>query len=133
MHAIGANDALGYTIFCAIKLAGYIRAARAIASIYEAKTPSIWVVGLTRTLLGMGAGVLLYFFMESLAGIHPFLLMLPLRAAEWWFVIWLFYGRKNPKKNTKLIVFLATIWSYVLDIPAAVGFLTVGGTGIGIC
>jgi len=127
MQIGGTNDAFGYAIFCAIKLAGYTGAARVIASIYEAKPYTAWVVGLSRTILGMTTGGLLMLILESGLGIHPFLLLLPVRVAEWWFVIWFFYDRKQPKEKIWLAVILAVIWSYMLDIPAALGFLMKGG------
>ncbi len=129
MHIGGTNSVLGYAIFCGIKLAGYMAAFRVIDSIYEAKPRRFLLAGVSRTLLGMGTGALLYLFMQE-SPVHPWLMLLPVRLAEWWLMIWVFYARKETKRNAWLLVFLATIWSYMLDIPAALGFFMEGGFGI---
>jgi len=48
-----------------------------------------------------------------------YLLLAPIRLAEWLLIIWLFYGRKNPDLR-RLVVYavLGSLWSYVLDLPA---------------
>ena len=54
--------------------------------------------------------------------------LLPVRIAEWWLLIWLFYDRKlrEPAKGWRMVG-LGTIWSYVLDAPAIAGFIATAG------
>jgi hypothetical protein len=54
--------------------------------------------------------------------------LLPVRIAEWWFLIWLFYDRKlrEPAKGWRMVG-LCTVWSYVLDLPAIAGFFVTAG------
>jgi len=146
----GINDpVLGYIGFCEVKFAGYSVAAWAISESYKRPDRKPWIVGGTRTLIGMATGAAYFglvfgLLMPALSksfvgatadGILGFLLypvgLLPLRIAEWWFLLWLFYDRKleQPAKGWR-IVYVGTVWSYVLDLPATLGLLTVGGVWV---
>ena len=100
-----------------------------------------WKVGAVRTLIGMAAGAAyfgLWFLIDRTAHLpggpftgFPYLYLaglLPVRIAEWWLLIWLFYDRKlrEPAKDWRMVG-LGTIWSYVLDAPAIAGFITTAG------
>ena len=135
-----SNPVLGYTTFCAFKFAGYTAAAHVLSGLYDCKDHSAWKVGAVRTLIGMAAGAA-YFGLWSLvsrntpgaiqgSGVPFFYLagLLPIRIAEWWLLIWLFYDRefRQPAKDWRAVV-LGTVWSYVLDAPAVAGFIATAG------
>jgi hypothetical protein len=55
----------------------------------------------------------------------------PVRVAEWWFLLWLFYDRQlRQKRKDWNWVALGTGYSYALDIPALLGFCITGGAWI---
>jgi hypothetical protein len=57
--------------------------------------------------------------------------LIPVRLAEWWLLLWLFYDRElQQRRKGWRTVALATIWSYALDVPAIVGFFVTGGVWI---
>jgi hypothetical protein len=131
------NPALGYLTFVGVKFAGYSIAGRMLSVHYNALERKSLVVGLTRTVIGMAAGVA---YVVSWAVIGrmiegvdaSFLIgLLPVRIAEWWLLLWIFY-RKSIRGSVKDwgIVGAATVWSYILDIPAVLGFLATAGVWI---
>jgi len=140
----GLHDpVLGYIGFCAVKFAGYSVAAWAISESYKRPDRKPWIVGGARTLIGMATGAayfgLVFALSKSFVGpmdgslsllVYP-VGLLPLRIAEWWFLLWLFYDRKleQPAKGWR-IVYVGTVWSYVLDLPATLGLLAVGGVWV---
>ena len=136
-----SHPGLGYATFCAIKFAGYTAAAHFLSVSYNRDDLTSWKVGAVRTLIGMAAGAAyfgLWYLIQRTGhapgGIHggfPLLYLaglLPVRIAEWWLLIWLFYDRKlrEPAKGWRM-VWLGTIWSYVLDVPAISGFIATAG------
>lgn len=142
MPAGFTNPALGYASFCVVKFAGYSLFARYISRSYGRPDIGALGVGATRTLIGMAAGAA-YFGVWMLAQnsyvrppnapFHgfPYLYLaglLPVRIAEWWLLIWLFYDRKlkEPAKGWRTVA-LGTIWSYILDAPAIAGFFATAG------
>lgn len=133
-----SNPALGYASFCAVKFAGYTLAAHVIAKSYGRGDVSIWRVGAVRTLIGMAAGAA-YFgawhaMGKPLGGDLTFLYLaglLPIRIAEWWLLIWLFYDRALAEREAGWwMVALGTVWSYILDAPAIVGFIATAGVWV---
>ena len=54
--------------------------------------------------------------------------LLVARLFEWWVLVWLFYDRdlSSPRQDWAVVA-LGTVWSFVLDIPAAFGYFIVGG------
>jgi hypothetical protein len=140
MPAGFTNPALGYASFCLVKLAGYCLAARYISRSYGRPEMSAFKVGGTRTLIGMAAGAG-YFWLWK-AGLPPgrpanafqalpfwYLAgLLPVRIAEWWLLIWIFYDRKLAQvaKGWRAVA-AGTVWSYVLDAPAIAGFFVTAG------
>ena len=135
------HPGLGYATFCAIKFAGYTTAAHFLSMSYKRDDLASWKVGAVRTLIGMAAGVAYYGLWTLIprmthptAGLFdgfPYLYLaglLPVRIAEWWLLIWLFYDRalRQPAKGWRMVG-LGTIWSYVLDAPAIAGFIATAG------
>ena len=131
-----SNPGLGYATFCVIKFAGYTAAAHFLSVTYNRDDLASWKVGAVRTLIGMVAGaaylgvwLVIDHRVFSPCGNWVYLAgLLPVRIAEWWLLIWLFYDRKlrEPAKDWRMVG-LGTIWSYVLDAPAIAGFIATAG------
>jgi hypothetical protein len=132
------NPALGYASFCAVKLVGYSVAGWYLSRSYGRPDVGAVRVGVTRTLIGMVAGALYFGAWMAIAvpgdaasvGFpHLYLAgLLPVRVAEWWLLVWLFYDRKlaQPAKDWRAVM-LGTVWSYILDAPAIAGFFVTAG------
>lgn len=125
------NPVTGYVAFFAVKLLGYSLFARWLSRAYGQTKRSAWTIGTTRTVIGMVAGALYYGAMvlamefSGGAGVGVVFLagLLPLRVAEWWLLLWMYYDRDfRSVKNWKFVA-LGTAWSYVLDLPAIAGFV----------
>jgi len=135
MPAGASSPAVGYLVFGAIKLAGYSLAARFISKRYQRTDRNAFVVGSARTLIGVLAGALYFGLLLILpqktvvAGGLVFLVgLIPMRIAEWWLLLWLFYDRKLAHGRLGWrVVALATLWSFVLDLPAIAGAFFTGG------
>lgn len=137
-----SHPGLGYATFCAIKFAGYTAAAHVMSMSYNRDDLASWKVGAVRTLIGMAAGAAYYGMWHVLGASafrtggdsFPFLYLaglLPVRLAEWWLLIFLFYDRKlrEVAKGWRMVG-LGTIWSYVLDAPAIAGFIATAGVWV---
>lgn len=132
---------IGFATFVAVKWAGYTGAAYALRLAYAVPSASVLKVGSTRTAVRIGAGLAygaLWLFGlpkmgAHLAGVYYFLFLLPVRMAEWSFVLWLFFDRKLADR-WRLLKFAAygSGWSYVLD-AAAVGTALVVPGGVWVC
>lgn len=135
MPAGVSNPALGYLAFCAVKLGGYTLAARFLSRVYDQRDKSSWAIGATRTAIGMAAGALYLGLVVLVAdavpragGIAYLAGLLPVRIAEWWLLLWMFYDRPlEHKKRGWGMVALMTAWSYLIDIPAIAGLILTGG------
>jgi hypothetical protein len=134
MPAGVSNPVIGYLGFCVVKFAGYSLVARFIFRAYQRADRNALVVGGVRTLIGMGAGATYYGLWRLIpdataaGGIGYLCGLLPVRIVEWWLLLWLFYDRRlQQDRRDWRTVGLATIWSYILDVPAIIGFLITGG------
>jgi hypothetical protein len=126
-------DALGVLCFVAIKFAGYTAMAAVLRRHYPGATAASWRVGLVRTLIGLvaGMGVMLLatrmHVIPASAGFY--VLLLPVRFAEWLLLLERFHER--PEWQWKRALGWASIgyvWSCLLDVPAvAAVFLLPGG------
>jgi hypothetical protein len=136
------NPALGYVTFCAVKFVGYSLAGAYLARSYGRPDIGAVRVGAARTLIGMVAGALYAASWHAAGGLTaapgsaasqsiPFWYLaglLPIRMAEWWLLIWIFYDRKLAQAGKDCrIVMLGTVWSYILDAPAIAGFIVTAG------
>ena|SRR5437879_3784516 len=130
------NAVTGYLGFCAVKFAAYSVAAHFISRAYHVTDRSALLIGGTRTLIGMVAGAA-YFGLNRASGdallrvghSSYFIGLFPIRLAEWWLLLWLFYDRNfQHKAKDWRVVLLGTVWSYLCDIPATMGWLMTGGT-----
>ena len=129
------SPAIGYLVFGGIKFAGYTLAARSISKRYERTDRNAFAVGGARTLIGMIAGARYFGLLALLpqktvatGGLVFLAGLLPMRIAEWWLLLWLFYDRGFEKSGLGWrVVALATLWSFALDIPAIAGAFFTGG------
>ncbi len=122
----------GYMTFCAVKLIGYTLVSKRIGDDYPDTPRPVVLVGMTRTLIGMGIGALYsHLLLGQVSAPVYWAGLLPVRFVEWGFVIWLFYDQKvtQPRRGLFGVIF-GTTWSYILDIPATIGFLATGGLSI---
>jgi len=101
-----SSPAVGYLVFGGIKFAGYSLAARSISKRYQRTDRNAYAVGGTRTLIGMMAGALYIGLLSFLpqkvvatGGLVFLAGLLPMRIAEWWLLLWLFYDRGFARKQ----------------------------------
>ena len=133
------NPVAGYLAFCAVKAVGYTGAAAVISRVYERTDRNAMVVGAARTLIGMAVGAAIYAFqhIESAYGLDTFDTMAKdiaglavLRFAEWWLLLWLFYDRQLSSGRGWGVACGGVVWSFVLDIPAVLGYVIAAGVWI---
>ncbi len=143
----GGPTEVGFAVFAAVKLAGYVGAARALKWGYPASRHGVLKVGAARTAIGVVAGLtygaLWIWVLEkalipgvsemTMLSIYYFALLLPLRVAEWAFTIWLFFDRhfQDKRKLMKWIT-LGIACSYLLDAVGLFSAFVVPG-GFWIC
>lgn len=129
-----SHPEFGLAAFAAVKFAGYTLAARVLNPTYDRPDRNIWMVGATRTLIGLGFGTI-YRQLVDVPEVSAFAFMaglFPIRLLEWGLLIWLFYDRKLEFRQTGWkVVLLASLWSYALDVPAVLGYI--GASGFWIC
>ncbi len=142
----GGASTVGFVAFAAVKAAGYTGAAfylsRAYGTVWSARRKI--GIGLARTALGIAVGVT-YGTAWSLLLTNPenpnetvmialfYGLLLPVRLAEWWLLLWFFFDRRLAGKGRIWkYAALGTGLSYLLDLLAVVAALVVPG-GMWIC
>jgi len=139
----GGPTSAGFLYLTAVKAAGYTAASVVLKFGYglrRAPKPPVWAVGLTRTGIGLVAGAIYgglwilamnklnTFTTESTEALF-YVLLLPIRLAEWIFLIWIFLDRglQQRARMWKYAAF-GTICSYVLDaIGVGAAFVLPGG------
>ena len=137
----GAPTPVGFAAFAGVKAIGYTAASFVLKRGYQALAPvnaSVLTVGLTRTGIGVAAGLvygglwILVVNQMKEADNWPYYyyaFLLPVRLAEWTFLIWLFFDRTlhDRVRLWKYIAF-GTICSYILDaIGVGAAFVLPGG------
>jgi hypothetical protein len=122
---------------------GYTAASVVLKRGYELRgsKPRIWGLGLTRTGIGLGVGLLygglwiftlnnvLHYSDGNWSGVLYYVLLLPVRLAEWSLLIWIFFDRRLHDR-TRMWKYAAfgTICSYALDaIGVGAAFVLPGG------
>ena len=129
-----SSDTKLYIYFALVKFVGYVLAGLFLARHYDKSSATgVWA-GITRTLIGLGTGALLYSATTNLresgmGGPNFLLLLIPLRIAEWGAVFWLFFGRPFKRPVASMLI-MAICWSFALDVIGAVFGLVVSGTRI---
>lgn len=131
---------IGAGAFVAVKLVGYGLAGRRLNDAYaQVRRVSPSLFGVARTVLGIGVGVSFALVVSRWAVTSStplwYVALLPVRVCEWMLVIWLFYERARARPDWKRLLwlsFLGTLWSYALDLPAALSVIVVPG-GMWVC
>lgn len=138
MAAAIGNPVLGYLAFTAVKAIGYTGAAFFINWKLQSHVFAL-KVGVVRLLIGMffGVGVWGAIWLLREFGIHSgnkiivftyIALLAPVRFFEWHILFNLFYKKYYSSSQHKFLWLLfGTILSYVLDIPAAIGWFQTSG------
>jgi len=129
-------EPLGLFYYVIVKAAGYTGAGYFLKGKFKHSIHFL-VFGIARTILGVITGVTYAFSVEKfgLDFEEPmfYVLLFPVRFAEWFFLIWLFYRRHGiTRKQLVLYSLLGTIWSYFLDVPAIASVIFLPG-GIWVC
>ena len=120
-----------YIAFAVVKFIGY----SAVTNYFNHRHPDAYanplLFGLTRTLLGMSLGAIV-----GLAGLVQMELalvvflagLIPFRIFEWYLTLRFFYRRSVEfKENLPVNIIVGVFWSFILDIPAIIGFIATGG------
>ncbi|HMO79241.1 MAG TPA: hypothetical protein PKD24_00480 [Pyrinomonadaceae bacterium] len=127
----GLSEPLGLLAFPAIKFAGYTAFAIYLNRKFPDKPRNIFLVGVSRMLLGLAFGTALAFLSFPFVivfgvGLLIYVLgLIPVRIFEWWLLIKGFYSPREPLKfaEVKDSVILGVVTSFVLDIPALFGLV----------
>lgn len=140
----GSPGPLGLVYFAGVKAIGYTAASVVLKRGYglrSSPSPSVLTIGLTRTAIGIGAGLLYggawYLLVnnakQDISPVYYFVFLLPIRLVEWSFLIWIFLDRGFDDR-VRLLTYatFGTICSYVLD-AIAVGAAFVLPGGIWVC
>lgn len=131
------NPAIGYLAFTAIKAIGYTGAAIYLHRKFGKDLLPAIKVGIARLLIGMffGLGVWGTIWLFALTGVKStlwpiayFLLLFPVRCFEWHLLFKWFYKKEYEASERKYIWLLSgSALSYLLDIPAAIGWIATAG------
>ena len=135
---------LGFAYFVGVKFVGYTGAASLLRKAYPESHRGILKVGIVRTAIGLGAGLLygglwwLLVWSKAYSPAGPgavtyMLGLLPVRLAEWTWLLYLFFDRSfQDRPKAAKAVAAGTLWSYCLDAIAIVAALVIPG-GIWVC
>ena len=129
MPAGVSDPELGTAAFVAIKLVGYCAAASVISRAFE-RVPSRWLtIGIARTAIGFLFGYPYFNYSTYTAGQDLFRYwLIPIRLIEWSLLLLIFYPRPFSHFGRAAGAIIGgTVWSFVLDIPAIIGFIVVSG------
>ncbi|MFT3742844.1 MAG: hypothetical protein QM785_00995 [Pyrinomonadaceae bacterium] len=120
-----------YVAFALVKLVGYSVSALFFNARYADSRANPILFGVARTALGMllGAAVGFAGLIEFELALVVFLSgLIPFRIFEWFLTLWFFYRRSENFQGTMAShITLGIVWSFVLDIPAIIGFIATGG------
>jgi len=127
----GITEPLGLIAFPAIKAAGYTAFAIYLNNRFPDKTRNVFIVGISRMLLGLAFGTVLAFLSFPFVFVFGIGLLIylvglnPVRVLEWWIIIRGFYSYDRPLKwpDLKEPIVLGVITSFLLDIPALTGLV----------
>lgn len=139
MSAVITDPIIGYAIFATIKALGYwgfswrltamYRKARTTSSVSEHVPKRIsnpLLLGLARTAIGMTIGATYWLAVEDANPTIPLFILPFIRVIEWWLIIWLFCDRNFRHQWLGWrMVFEGVLVSFLLDIPAMLGFALV--------
>src|SRR5690349_15093419 len=123
------NPELGGIAFAAIKLAGYCTAAFVISKLYGKAIKWWFPKRLARTLIGIAFGYPYFNWATSSFQSLAFMFgLIPIRMIEWLLLVIIFYDRKlGNRRKAYGVAAAGTAWSFLLDLPATIGYILVGG------
>ena len=138
---MGVNYDFGthYFVFGGIKLAGYTAFSFYVRNIYAPlrkdnpqSASAAVAAGIGRTAIGLAFGLTLAVWLKHDLESQNFLIsLIPLRAVEWALWAWLFFDHKCEHRKPFLqAIGFGIVTSFVLDIPAGLGWLLTGGMWI---
>lgn len=136
----------GLAYFTGVKLAGYTGYAYFLRDkLFDDQANGgvgrTFKIGGTRTGIGLAAGVAYgalvmttgIFVSGDSPGLFYMLGLLPVRLAEWWFLLWLFFRHKmGDRTQTAWGIGLGTVVSYLLDAVGIGAALVLPG-GVWVC
>lgn len=144
----GGPSPLGFAYFAGVKAVGYTAAAAVLKRGYGLASqprPAVWSVGLTRTAIGIAAGLLyggawiwvIGRFFTNFSGtweaILYFAFLLPIRFAEWSLLIWIFFDRGlHDRIRQWQYAGFGILCSYVLD-AIGIGAAVIIPGGVWVC
>jgi len=133
---IGPSPTVGLIAYGTIKFIGYSLFGRKLNQWYKKTSIYPILFGAARTLLGAAVGIgSLYLLNRSTSdsGILFFVLLIPIRFFELFFIVYLFYETKNfSLKRISQYSVVGIIWSFVLDVPVIMSLLVIPG-GVWVC
>jgi hypothetical protein len=141
--ALGA-EVPGFLYFTGVKLAGYTAYSHYLRNMLDDPSDRgfgrTFKIGGTRTLIGLAAGLsygalawATHLFDRGDASTVIYLLgLLPIRIAEWWLLLWLFFPMKNEAGKIGKGVTFGIIVSYLLDALGILAALVIPG-GAWVC
>ena len=130
-------EPLGLAYFAGVKFAGYSAAAYYLKAKFPESSASPWLVGAVRTAIGLAAGFGAVYAAGHLgigkSELGWYALLVPIRICEWLILLALFFRRPTWNwPHAFRLALLGTVWSYVLDLPAALAVFVIPG-GAWIC
>ncbi len=127
-------DPLGIAVFGAIKLAGYSFFSIYLNHLFPERKRNFVFVGAVRTVIGfvfgtvVGFAGLIAFLSTGTPGLIAYVLaLIPLRFLEWLIIVRGLYGVSRDDPNWLRSLVSGIICSFLLDVPALVGFFSTGG------
>jgi hypothetical protein len=127
-----------YVALAAVKAAAYTAYAGILNRRHDGQHAAL-VVGGVRTAIGMAIGGAYFWSILELTGKPPpealgfwtyWASLLPLRVAEWWILLRLFYPSASLGRRKLAPISWGTGVSYLADVPATLGWLVTGGLSI---
>ena len=123
----------GGLAFTGIKFVGYSLAGLYLNKSYPDSTAIFLTVGITRTIIGIVFGTILamfsfpFVFVSGIGLVIYVVGLIPVRLLEWFLIIRFFYDKNlEDKRKMWWNMFLGTVWSFLLDIPALIGLFVIG-------
>jgi hypothetical protein len=139
---------LGFVYFAAVKYAGYSAFCRVVVQPQcldrddnSVRIPSPWKAGAVRTLIGLAVGAVfgLEFWKIPYFAHHDpwdtpifFLVLIPIRVAEWWLLLRWIYGQFRFSSREYLVpIVIGTVTSFALDgLGILAAFVLPGGAWV---
>ena len=130
----GLGNPAALLAFPAVKFIGYTAFAVYLNSAFAPTRRNPLYVGGARMLLGLVFGTALaifsfpFVFVGGLGILIYVVGLVPVRILEWYIIIKVFYGVDGTQApDIRKVLLLGVVWSFILDIPAIIGFVSADG------